>query len=315
MVSTYTPNIQLEEPARGDYVGTWDTPVNSNMTVVDLILGGRTTISGAAGNVVLASAQFQCKTITFNSTLLASITVTLPTSFTKSYEIYNTCTGSSAYTITLQTTAAGGQVICAPPGEIVEVINDGTNLRYKNLGRVGEYWDYGGSSVPNWVSGCTVAPYLNCDGTAFSSATFPQLVNVLGGTTLPDARGRFRATLNQGTARLSSQGGRINGNTNLASGGQETVTIATSNLPAYTPTGTVNTGTVAIYNSVDGVQGAGSASVVAGGTINGSAGSQSALLSQFSGFSFTGTPQGGQSADLATVPPSFMGGLTLIRSA
>jgi hypothetical protein len=26
MASTFTPNIQLEEPARGDDVGTWDTP-------------------------------------------------------------------------------------------------------------------------------------------------------------------------------------------------------------------------------------------------------------------------------------------------
>ncbi|MEH2547137.1 hypothetical protein V1283_003782 [Bradyrhizobium sp. AZCC 2262] len=28
MVSTFTPNIQLEEPARGDQVGFWHTPVN-----------------------------------------------------------------------------------------------------------------------------------------------------------------------------------------------------------------------------------------------------------------------------------------------
>ncbi len=107
MVSTFTPNVQLEEPARGDYVGTWDTPVNANMTLIDLILGGKVSISGAAGNVTLAAAQFQSKTLTFSSTLLASITVTFPTSFSKSYEIYNTCTGSSLYTITLQTTAAG----------------------------------------------------------------------------------------------------------------------------------------------------------------------------------------------------------------
>lgn len=235
MVSTFTPNINLEEPARGDYVGTWDTPVNANMTVLDLVIGGRTTISGTAGSVVLSAAQFQCKTITFNSTLLASIAVTFPTSFTKSYELYHTCTGSSAFVITLQTTAAGGQVVCAPPGEITEVINDGTNIRFKNLGRVGEYWDYAGSSVPAWVSGCTVAPYLNCDASTFSSATYPQLATILGSTTLPDSRGRGRSALNQGTGRLTSSQGNIDGNTNYAGGGSQSVTLASSQLPASIP--------------------------------------------------------------------------------
>ena len=39
MASTFTPNIQLEEPARNDDVGVWDTPVNNNMTLVDLVVG------------------------------------------------------------------------------------------------------------------------------------------------------------------------------------------------------------------------------------------------------------------------------------
>jgi hypothetical protein len=221
MVSTFSPNVQLEEPARGDQVGVWDTPVNANMTLIDLIVGGVTTISGAAGSVVLASAQFQSKTLTFNSTLLASITITFPTSFKKSYEVYHTCTGSSAFTITLTTTAAGGQSVCCPPGEIVDVINDGTNIRFKNLGRVGEYMTIGGSSVPNWISGCSVAPYLNCDGTAFSSATYPQLAVRLGGTTLPDARGRMLMTLDQGLGRVSSAVSGVPGNTLLSGGGDQ----------------------------------------------------------------------------------------------
>ncbi len=151
MVSTYTPNINLEEPARGDYVGTWDTPVNANMTLIDLVVGGRTTISLNNSPVTLSAAQFQCKTITFNSTLTGSVAITFPSTFTKSYEIYHTCTGSSAFINTLQTTAAGCEVVACPAGEIFEVLNDGTNIRFKNLGRIGSYWDYAGSSVPNWV--------------------------------------------------------------------------------------------------------------------------------------------------------------------
>src|SRR5258705_6767566 len=167
MVSTFTPNIQLEEPARGDQVGVWDTPVNNNETLTDLVVGAITTIGLNNSPVVLAAAQFQSKGITFNSTLTGSVAITFPSSFKKSYEIRNICTGSSAFVITLGTTAAGGQAIGVPPGEIIDVVNDGTNIKFKNLARVGQYWDYGGSSVPAWVSGCTVPPYLNCDGTAF----------------------------------------------------------------------------------------------------------------------------------------------------
>src|SRR6267142_6458938 len=99
MVSTFTPNIQLEEPARGDQVGVWDTPVNSNMTSLDLVAGGITTISLNNSPVVLAAAQFQSKAITFNSTLTGGVLITFPTSFKKSYEIQNLCTGSSAFVV------------------------------------------------------------------------------------------------------------------------------------------------------------------------------------------------------------------------
>lgn len=311
MVSTFTPNVGFEEPARGDYVGTWDTPVNANETLADLILGGRTTISGAAGSVVLAAAQFQCKTITFNSTLLASIVITFPTSFTKSYEIYHTCTGSSAFVITMQTTAAGGQVICASPGEIIEVVNDGTNLRYKNLGRVGSYWDYAGSSVPAWVSGCTIPPYLNCDASTFSSAVYPTLAGLLGGVTLPDSKGRFRATLDQSAGRLSSAVIGFSPNTVGAGGSSQSVTITQANLPNvnFTVTGTaIPTGQIFITTTTgspfQSAQGGGTGLAFASGAADTAA---SAAV--------TGNAaSGGAGTAIPTVPPAYIGGITMIRA-
>lgn len=305
MVSAYTPNVGFELPARGDYVGTWDTPVNANETIADLILGGQTTISGAVGNVVLAAAQFQCKTITFNSTLLASITVTFPTSFTKSYQIYNQCTGSSAFTITLQTTVASAQYVCAPPGEIAEIINLGGNIIFTNLGRVGSYWDYAGSSVPNWVSGCSIPPYLECDASTFSSATFPVLATILGSTTLPDHRGRVRAGLNRGTGRLSSANG-VDGNTIFAGGGTDSITLATSQIPAHShgvtdpghfhqnDGGFNGTGGTVFYNYVSGGFAIANQtpSAVTGITIN----------------------SAGGGASHANVQPTLVGGIVMIRA-
>lgn len=298
MVSAFSPNIQLEEPARGDYVGTWDTPVNANMTLLDLVAGAITTINGSAGSVTLSAAQFQSKTITFNSTLLASITVTFPTSFKKSYEIQNLCTGSSAFVITLQTTGAGGQSVCCPPGEIVDVLNDGTNIKFKNLGRVGEYMDIAGTAMPNWITGCTVPPYLNCDGSVFSSATYPALAARLGGTTLPDSRGRARYALDQGVNRVSSAGSGIAGNTFLAGGGSE-----------FTQSHNHGVNDPTHVHAFTAVQQAGS------GLVSGGTGSPINPTTQNTAAAFTGitlNPYG--SGNSQNMPPVYIGGLTLIRA-
>lgn len=304
MVSTFTPNIQLEEPARGDDVGVWDTPVNNNMTLLDLVAGGRTTISGAAGSVTLAAAQYECKTITLNSTLIASIALTFPTSFTKSYEIYHSCTGSSAFTITLQTTAAGGQAVCASPGEIIDVINDGTNIRFKNLGRIGEYWDYVGSSMPNWVSGCTVPPYVNADGSACSSATYPVLFGLVGAT-LPDSRSRARIATGQSAGRISSAVSGFAPDTVGASGGAQAVVIGQSNLPAHnhpvSDPGHTHATNAAVVTS--GLAFGGNTGAATTGAVNTAA---------VTGLTVSNSTYANQA--FPVLQPTYVGGLTLIRA-
>src|SRR5258708_14643404 len=147
MASTFTPNIQLEEQARGDDVGVWDNTVNQNMLLLDMVCGAIAAIPLNNTNIILSIPQFRSKALTFNSTLTGSMTITFPTSFTKSYEIQNLCTGSSAFTITLATTATGGQVIACPPRRTIDCFNDRANIKFQNLlGPVGSYFDYDGSS-------------------------------------------------------------------------------------------------------------------------------------------------------------------------
>lgn len=301
MVSTFTPNVQIEEPARGDDVGTWDTPVNGNMTLIDLILGGITTIALNNTPVVLSAAQFKSKQVTFNSTLTGSVAITFPTSFTKSYEIQNLCTGSSAFIITLQTTAAGGQAIACPPGETIDCFNDGTNVKFKNLGRVGTYWDYAGSSVPAWVSGCTVPPYLNCDGTTFSATTYPQLAVIFGSTTLPDSRSKFRATLSQGVGLITTAGCGLDGSTRFATGGNQALAAHTHanslNDPGHTHGTNANSGLSTTGGGAFGISAANAATINSAGT----------------GVSITNAAAG--TGGSANIPPAYIGGLTLIRAA
>jgi len=304
MVSTFTPNIQLEEPARGDQVGVWDTPVNNNMTLVDLVVGGTVSISLNNSPVVLSAAQFECKTLFFSSTLTGNVDITFPTSFTKSYEIFHSCTGSSAFTITLRTTLAGSNFVCAPPGTIAEIANLGGNIYYKNLERIGSYWDYAGSSVPNWVSGCAVAPYLATIGSTFVTATYPVLAMILGGGTLPDTRGRTRVAADGGAGRLSSAVAGFNPDTVGAGGGsqnpqQHTHTISITD-PGHAHVNTFRLG-----------QQTGGGSFPAFGQ-NDQANFTYNSCSATTGITATASNSGTGTA--GNIPPAYIGGITMIRA-
>lgn len=305
MVSVFTPNINLEEPARGDQVGVWDTPVNSNMTLTDLVVGGITTISLNNAPIVLSAAQFQAAAITFNSTLTGNVAITFSSTFKKGYKIRNICTGSSAFVITLGTTVAGGQVICCPPGESIDCVNDGTNLYFHNLERVGSYWDYAGSSVPGWVSGCTVPPYLNCDGSVFSATTYPQLATILGSTTLPNSKGRSRFTLDQGAGLISTA--VFSGTGIAAVGGAQTTTLSSRHLPQMIDPTHQHPASLGVGVGVNG-------NVATGGTpiigVQGD-GAPHTIPAIATGITY------GSSSQIGTpvMPPAYIGGLTLIRAA
>lgn len=325
MVSTYTPNLAVEKPGSGDYAGTWDAPLNSDLAIFDLAIGTIQSISLAGGSVTLSTAQARSAFLNFNGALPSNVTVTIPglssapgtTISGHQFTIQNQCSNSSAFTVTLATTVAGQQSICAPPYEPFDILVEGTNssqagsVKFRNLGRVGSFWDYGGSSVPAWVSGCTIPPYLNCDGATFSAVTYPALAVVLGSTTLPDARGRARFTLNQGQSRITSgtSTGGLDGNTNFASGGAETVTLSSQNMPPVliTDPGHPHNSFIAPIGNLGGAQ-----SPATPGPAGGSVTISTAVVSP----AVTGITAGSTfPTNFTNIPPAYVGGLTMIRSA
>src|SRR5580700_4408034 len=253
-----TPNIQLYQTPRGSDVGVWDIPLNNNDGATDYLLANVAAISLTGVTSVTLSTppatdsswagpyQAQSALLRFTGTLVTSgnCVVTIPRA--GFFMVENLCTVSTFY-VQLQSSAPGKK-ICAPPGEIVHIFCDGTDCKYLDMGRVGQYIDLAVTSLPAWIANCTVQPYLNCDGTTFNATTYPALNAFLGGNTLPDLRGRFRAALNQGTGRLTSGGGGVDGNTLFASGGTETQHIAKTNLPNYNLTVT-DPGHTHTYNS------------------------------------------------------------------
>lgn len=300
MPDPQTPNLQLYIPPNGADPGAWDVPMNANSNTLDAALGQSTTVPITNVNVTLSTAQYSCGTIIMSGIQTGDVTVSFP-AYGRIYTIINICTNNTTWRISLQTTALG-QIICAPPGEAITAYTDGTDFKYVGLGHVGTYWDFAGSTVPRWVSGCTIPPYLNCDGSVFNAATYPALNAFLGGNTLPDSKGRFRAALNQGSGRLT---GGVNGNTFLAGGGNELILQA--NIPSYNLTG-------------------GSHQHPAFGSnykfTNGSAVQlQSGLdVTMFQDTSFGGLTQaqsitiGSGGSGTGYAPPVYIGGLTLIRA-
>lgn len=289
MPDPQTTNLGFYVPLNGADVGTWDVPMNANWTLADSVLGATATVALNNVPVTLSPAQYNANLITFNGTLTGNVVVTFPP-VGRSYLIFNACVANTTFYV--RATTGLGLYVALPPNEVTMVACDGTDIRFVGLGRIGTYWDFGGSTVPLWVTNSNPQPYLNCDGTAFSSATYPALRDYLGVATLPDARGRFRAALNQGTARQTGNPalGGLDGNTLLSSGGSQNIVQA--NLPAVTLT--ANNFYVLNANS----QGA-----VAGADFN------AAVWPGFSAPQITSLGSGS-----AFAPPSYVGGLTLIRA-
>lgn len=315
---TTSTNRGYDLPAHGADVDTWDVPVNANMNLLDLQLGATIAVSLTNVNVTLSGAQYKYGNIQFTGTLTGNVIITFP-AVAGWWSVENATTGA----FYIQLTCGGGSRVCAPPQETVDIITDGTNIKYRNLGRIGSYMDYSGTATPNWITNCTVPPYLYCDGSSFSAVTYPRLNTILGGTTLPDFRGRGRFFLNDGTSRLTTAGSGVDGNTILASGGAQNKVIAQVNLPAYNltfslavPTALTNganvTTDLSISNDSTSNSGPGASFDY---TRKSKFSFNSVTLALASGAVAGTVSLGGSGTALAIVPPAVIGGLTYIRAA
>lgn len=310
MADPLTTNKSLAQPIVGTDVGTWGNPVNANTGIIDASFGGVTTIPLTNSNVVLSSAQYQNQFIRLTGNLSANISLTFP-AIGSFFTIVNDTT-SSAYYVTMQTTAAGGRVIGMPCGSMIDVLTDGTNARFRNLPSVGTYWDFAGSSTPAWVDACTIPPYLYCNGAAFSSATYPTLSTLFNSATLPDFRGRSAFSFNDGTSRIVSSLAGVDGNTIFAAGGNATVTLSSLHLPntnfpvtdpghSHTVTHDANSGSIGPEQSG-----------AAGNIGNFNSPATWTINAAFTGISVN---SGGSGTPVTLVPPGQVIGIRLVRAA
>jgi len=230
----------LATPTRGSDVGTWDTPVNADFTAIGAMLGGFTTVSLTNAPVTLTApsgtptpgggpTQSQNSLIIFSGTLSGNCTVTIP--LPGAYNILNNCVVGAFY---VQLSCGAGNKIGVPPGQMITVFANGTDMQFISLPPPGSYWDYAGSTVPAWIGACTVAPWKPCDGSILNIADWPQLYAIIGSAyggnglttfAVPDLRNRVRVPIdtNQGgfTNRVTASGSGISGQSLGAAGGDQ----------------------------------------------------------------------------------------------
>jgi microcystin-dependent protein len=305
MAVTFTTNKWFAEPTVGTETGTWGPYVNRNCDLLDTMLGGFVNINLTNVNVQLSSAQYQCGMIGLAGALTGNVQLTFPGGIGGFWIIQNGTTNSSAFAITLTCTDPGALVQGLPPGQISRIYHTATNIHLEVSHQVGQYWDHAGSSVPAWISNCTVPPYLNCDGSVFNAATYPTLNAMLNGNVLPDARGRSRFALNQGTGRITTGNGGVDGNTLGAAGGADTVTLLSTAMPAHNHgvTDPGHTHTIPSGNTASFSPGGGGYTLTTGSGQN--------TGSHTTGISLQNAGGGGAHSIMA---PSYVGGITLVRA-
>lgn len=313
----------LLAPLRGSNVGVWDVPVNADWTALDGILGGNATISLSAATTLALSVpatgsvtpgagpnQSQNNIIVFSGTLTGNciIQLTLP----RSYAFDNQCTVGTSY-IQIAPSSGTGTAVGLPPGEVSQVIYDGTNIKIVGLGRVGSYLDLAVSTTPPWMNAFSKAPFLITDGSTYSTNIYPALGAMLGSTFggngittfgTPDLRSRARISIDTNgpgsfSGRITAAISGINGTTLGAAGGSESLQ---AHLHQNTASGTVNITNVLLTNGLLDI------SVGAGGKLD----PTTATTNPSVAVTMTNATTGAGNSQ--NVQPTFVSGLTFIKT-
>jgi microcystin-dependent protein len=240
-----TVNRFFSVPNTGDLPGAWGTSaLNPNFNSIDGTLGGVGTIAlsvattitltlpaGASFTPGAGPSQSENALLKFTGTLTgnAVIKFTMP----GFYIVQNACGSAAAFSIQLTPASGGGNSIGAPPGRKAHIFFDGTDVDYVDTPEVGSALDIhqSGTSLPVWMSVCTVKPYLIKDGTVYNTSAYTALAQLLGSTFggngvttfgVPDELNRIRIPVDTGSNnRITNAGSGITGTQMNSAGGDQ----------------------------------------------------------------------------------------------
>lgn len=127
MASSYTTNKVIEKPGNGDYVDTWNVPVNGDMDVIDQAFGGTTSlnVTSLSGTTVLTTAQYRSLGLAVSGVLTANVAFQIPSGVGGQWIVNNQTTGGFALSIS---SGGGGTSVAVTQGVRSIVFSDGTNI-------------------------------------------------------------------------------------------------------------------------------------------------------------------------------------------
>jgi hypothetical protein len=157
MTSTFSTNKSLELPANGDYVNTWNIPVNGDMTIIDNAFGGTTSLNATSGSATLTATQYQKLILNVTGSISADVTYTIPSGVGGQWVVKNLTTGG--YNVIIAS-GGGGSSATVPNNVVASAVSDGTNVYLPT-----------NSTVPTG-GGANQAFYLN-DTTITTNYTIP----------------------------------------------------------------------------------------------------------------------------------------------
>lgn len=164
MVSTYTTNKNLEKPGNGDYVDTWNVPLNGDMNLIDQAFGGVTFLNATSGSAVLAANEYVSLIINVSGAIGSTVTYTIPSGVGGQWIVLNTATGANVYF----NSAAGGASILV--SGVTAIFCDGTSTGMKYVGVTAT----GGGASGTWN--------ISISGNAATATNAVTATNVNGGT-------------------------------------------------------------------------------------------------------------------------------------
>jgi hypothetical protein len=110
MAETFTANLNLDQPELGEYVNSWNVPINGNFTIIDQAIAGETLVTLSNSNVVLTNVQSSFKIIALAGALTANVSVTL-SNVTGEWDFFNVTTG--AFTVTIKGSSGDTGIVLA----------------------------------------------------------------------------------------------------------------------------------------------------------------------------------------------------------
>lgn len=229
MVSTFTPNKNIEQPAHNDFVNTWDVPVNADWSQIDKAFGNSVNknATGLSGNVTLAVADYVPLTIIISGLPTAAITYRVPAGVGGQWVFANATTGGFNVGIS---SVAGGTTIVVPAGQNTLVSCDGSATGMR-LSVTTTPVAAGSNTQVQFNSGGLLGASagMTWDGTTLATTG----LNTSGATVLGDAAGDT-TTIN-GTAIATPNGINIDTNTLVVDATNNRVGVGT-NTPGSTLT-------------------------------------------------------------------------------